>query len=348
MASNPTPVDVNGNATSQATTSDPAPTSAAAPTSDPAAATPDPAAAQGLSTVVPASDDHAHTVHDDEDIPPLAFSRHRGSKSGTVASGKAEKYKVDVQEVSLDGDLQKTVQELINTINAAEKDTSTPHLVYYHDNAIRINGIDEPVNVPQNIDNNHLAKHYLDMDMLGNYVNLYIDHIYFFRSHETVNEIAKDEVSQQAVRDIIAKLSSTFRELEQEHPPLDGVQDLKEMLAKIVVRIEKYYLPQCTKLFDDCANTLNGLFDQLGIITRPRSKTFLAVFIHYILSRMLVLKLDQSDPDPHTKDKLRREIDSKKAVLAGPAPSDGTRAAEDAAANEGTIAAAHLSANAGS
>ena len=248
-----------------------------------------------MSTVTtPNNTGNVTTVTTPEVIPPLLFSN------------DTSKFNVVTKNVSLNGSLKKTVRALINTINSVEP-KSVILVEYKH--GIQFNDF-EPIKIP-NVNAKTLHEKDMDMDMVANYINLYIDHAYFFRSNSDPAKF--DPHKTDEVNAIRSKIVNLFTEIEI------GPQNIKvideSLIGSIAAKIEKHYGEDCIRLFFNTTTCSSGVANVLTklIGRRHRSDVYLSLLVHYILSRILVARgLDAADMG--AMGALQKEMTAKERV----------------------------------
>ena len=219
--------------------------------------------------------------------------------------GTQPNYNINPQQVTFSAtNLQVTVNTLLGVINGVEVGTGVQPPVFYDAVANLLRFATNPpadIAVPEIDERAMVARFGLDMEMVANFLNLYIDHAYYFRHPTNPGQFAVDKAVP--VGKIIAAIRMVMLELSQATatPPSRTDDDANTLYDMIATRItEKYGIP-CQQLFlsrpalqngDNttvCARGLRERFDRLGL----RSNVFLLVLVHYILSRILIV---QNDP----------------------------------------------------
>jgi hypothetical protein len=242
---------------------------------------------------------------EDDSGPPLVFKN---------ASGQKSNFNVKTATVRFETSLSATVKNLIEKINEVEysPEASSDHLVTFDENNQTLKfgkSLDRPgepafsVRVPT-IDERALkANAHVDMEMLANYLNLYIDHAYFFRSRDNPADFDRLHVNlvKSAVIDKIDQVFQDLNALETSAPVSQVSLDVNQndnVLAKIAEKIESNYGKKCQELLSSaeqgpsssCREGMRKLFSSIfPAVLHERPQIFLSIVVHYILSRILLI-----------------------------------------------------------
>lgn len=256
-------------------------------------------------------------------------------------------FNVEVASLKYYAKLVDSVREMLAVVDTVEKNRvidASPLVTFVESSQLKF-GIDGVVTVP-NVSNQELMKRGMDMEMLINYINLQVDHAYFFRDPEKPEEFSEEGKAQ--VLKIVGALTGVFAAFEAGATNGVPVKVSEALIKGIADRISTMYVPGCAQMFTLGSNSGQGqvpdtqesqkrtcttsvatlLRDTFGLVdgaTIPQAT--LTVLVHYILSRILIARIEllnltlNRTQTPNTTfnkkmEELLRAIKDKKNVVA--------------------------------
>lgn len=267
------------------------------------------------------------------ETPPFIFNK---DGSNSVSRFKVTNYKLTYHETLAD-----TLEILVNEISREIQFNPTRKLIEFDTSTSLLRYADATISIPI-VTETGLKSHYMDMEMLVNFLNLHLDHMYFYKSSTEDDKFDESKIDQ--VKAIIDQITSVLEEVSGANPSESNQIDLDDtFVSRIATKIDTHYKDECTSLFvgsplaeadetfvkseetTTCVTGIGGVFKQLNLLNAKRSRAFASVFVHYLLSRLLVIKFADHDSLQSLRAMLSKEILSK-AVIVSPSGVTGPAA----------------------